>query len=159
MALAQFQCPENPEFVGCQIVVDYNDKLKFCTSHDTANDSLESCTFLIDNDSGIVFPASGPNETFEIPVSGYDAGHKIESFCKGKDEIYETPVSELRTDEFCHYKNPDLDGDGVVGLVDFGIISTCFIASKEECDLNHDGVVGLVDFGIFTSKLGQRVDN
>lgn len=55
-------------------------------------------------------------------------------------------------------KPADLDGDGQVGLQDFGSFRACFGSRAVECsasDLNADGMVGIPDFMLFRLQFGR----
>ena len=45
--------------------------------------------------------------------------------------------------------SPDINGDCIVNLVDFGIFAQNFLGTWYCCDYNCDGVVNLIDFAIF----------
>jgi hypothetical protein len=47
---------------------------------------------------------------------------------------------------------PDCNGDGVLGLADFGCFQTKFALNDPYADCNGDGVLGLADFGCFQTK-------
>jgi hypothetical protein len=47
---------------------------------------------------------------------------------------------------------PDCNGDGVLGLADFGCFQTKFALNDPYADCNGDGVVNLADFGCFQTK-------
>jgi hypothetical protein len=47
---------------------------------------------------------------------------------------------------------PDCNGDGVLGLADFGCFQTRFALGNSYADCNGDGVLGLADFGCFQTK-------
>jgi hypothetical protein len=47
---------------------------------------------------------------------------------------------------------PDCNGDGVLGLADFGCFQTKFALGSAYADCNGDGVLGLADFGCFQTK-------
>jgi hypothetical protein len=47
---------------------------------------------------------------------------------------------------------PDCNGDGVLGLADFGCFQTKFALQDPYADCNGDGVLGLADFGCFQTK-------
>jgi hypothetical protein len=47
---------------------------------------------------------------------------------------------------------PDCNGDGVLGLADFGCFQTKFALGDPYADCNGDGVLGLADFGCFQTK-------
>jgi hypothetical protein len=47
---------------------------------------------------------------------------------------------------------PDCNGDGVLGLADFGCFQTKFATNNMYADCNGDGVLGLADFGCFQTK-------
>jgi hypothetical protein len=47
---------------------------------------------------------------------------------------------------------PDCNGDGVLGLADFGCFQTKFALGNMYADCNGDGVLGLADFGCFQTK-------
>jgi hypothetical protein len=56
----------------------------------------------------------------------------------------------------------DIDGDGVVGNIDFGKFKTAYGksnggmgANTPAFDINHDGIVGNTDFGKFKSNFGK----
>jgi hypothetical protein len=46
----------------------------------------------------------------------------------------------------------DCNGDGVLGLADFGCFQTKFALGDPYADCNGDGVLGLADFGCFQTK-------
>jgi choice-of-anchor B domain-containing protein len=46
----------------------------------------------------------------------------------------------------------DCNGDGVLGLADFGCFQTKFALNDPYADCNGDGVLGLADFGCFQTK-------
>lgn len=46
-------------------------------------------------------------------------------------------------------RSPDMNGDGLVSLVDFGWFATDYLGSDPCSDYNYDGNVDLVDFGHF----------
>jgi choice-of-anchor B domain-containing protein len=46
----------------------------------------------------------------------------------------------------------DCNGDGVLGLADFGCFQTKFATNNPYADCNGDGVLGLADFGCFQTK-------
>jgi aminopeptidase N len=46
----------------------------------------------------------------------------------------------------------DCNGDGVLGLADFGCFQTRFALADPYADCNGDGVLGLADFGCFQTK-------
>ena len=50
----------------------------------------------------------------------------------------------------------DLNGDGVVNVIDFGLFNLAYGTLCSGCgeDLNGDGVVNVLDFGIFASVYG-----
>jgi len=54
-------------------------------------------------------------------------------------------------------RTPDLDNDGDVDLVDFGIFSQCWQGSgtARKADYDFDGDVDLVDYGIFSVHLNH----
>lgn len=58
-------------------------------------------------------------------------------------------------DGYGHICDPDLDGDKVVGILDFNKFRTSWLktsgnpAYNQDCDLDGDGVVGILDFNIF----------
>jgi hypothetical protein len=45
--------------------------------------------------------------------------------------------------------SPDLNGDCIVNLVDFGIFALNYLTTAVCCDYNCDGTVNLIDFAIF----------
>jgi hypothetical protein len=45
--------------------------------------------------------------------------------------------------------SPDIDGDCLVNLVDFGAFALSYLTGDPCCDYDCDGVVNLVDFGTF----------
>jgi hypothetical protein len=47
--------------------------------------------------------------------------------------------------------SPDINGDCVVSLVDFGIFASNYLTTNPCEDYNCDGTVSLVDFGIFAN--------
>jgi hypothetical protein len=47
---------------------------------------------------------------------------------------------------------PDCNGDGVLGLADFGCFQTKFALGDPYADCNGDGILGLADFGCFQTK-------
>jgi hypothetical protein len=47
--------------------------------------------------------------------------------------------------------SPDLNGDCIVNLVDFGIFAVNYLTVFWCCDYNCDGIVNLVDFAIFAT--------
>jgi hypothetical protein len=47
---------------------------------------------------------------------------------------------------------PDCNGDGVLGLADFGCFQTRFALGNMYADCNGDGILGLADFGCFQTK-------
>jgi hypothetical protein len=51
--------------------------------------------------------------------------------------------------KFCY---PDCNGDGVLGLADFGCFQTKFALGDPYADCNGDGILGLADFGCFQTK-------
>lgn len=47
--------------------------------------------------------------------------------------------------------SPDIDGNCVVNLVDFGLFATNYLTTFFCCDFNCDGTVNLVDFAVFAT--------
>jgi hypothetical protein len=47
---------------------------------------------------------------------------------------------------------PDCNGDGILGLADFGCFQTKFALGDPYADCNGDGILGLADFGCFQTK-------
>jgi hypothetical protein len=45
----------------------------------------------------------------------------------------------------------DIDGNGTVGLSDFGIFSSIYLSSDPRGDFDWNGTVGLSDFGLFSA--------
>jgi hypothetical protein len=45
----------------------------------------------------------------------------------------------------------DIDGNGQVGLSDFGIFSSIYLTSDARGDFDWNGTVGLSDFGLFSA--------
>jgi hypothetical protein len=45
----------------------------------------------------------------------------------------------------------DIDGNGTVGLSDFGIFSSIYLSSDSRGDFDWNGTVGLSDFGLFSA--------
>jgi hypothetical protein len=52
----------------------------------------------------------------------------------------------------CEACYADCNGDGVLGLADFGCFQTKFALQNPYADCNGDGVLGLADFGCFQTK-------
>jgi hypothetical protein len=52
--------------------------------------------------------------------------------------------------------SPDINGDCLVDLIDFGIFAASYLTANPCCDYNCDGIVSLVDFGIFVSHYLHR---
>jgi hypothetical protein len=59
------------------------------------------------------------------------------------------------------YKSPDINGDGVVNVLDAAILSKAWGATAGEpnydyrCDFNNDGIVNVKDLGILAAAWGQ----
>ena len=45
----------------------------------------------------------------------------------------------------------DIDGNGTVGLSDFGIFSSLYLGTDPRGDFDWNGTVGLSDFGLFSA--------
>ena len=45
--------------------------------------------------------------------------------------------------------SPDINGDCIVNLVDFGLFAANYLTTFVCCDFNCDGMVNLVDFALF----------
>jgi hypothetical protein len=68
----------------------------------------------------------------------------------GAQKVIEmTTVYGARTLAGCY---PDCNGDGVLGLADFGCFQTKFALGDPYADCNGDGILGLADFGCFQTK-------
>ncbi|MFK7887738.1 MAG: PKD domain-containing protein [Gammaproteobacteria bacterium] len=48
--------------------------------------------------------------------------------------------------------DPDLNNDGVVNVIDLGILRSVFFTNDPDADLNGDGVVNVIDLGIMRSR-------
>ena len=54
-----------------------------------------------------------------------------------------------------NFNSPDMDGNGVVNLVDVALFAGCYFSGYcFAADLNGDGVVNLPDLAIFAEHIG-----
>jgi hypothetical protein len=91
--------------------------------------------------SGIPSPTLGRIAFhYNVPNGG---GLGANSDFIGVDEVVYTPASG------CY---PDCNGDGILGLADFGCFQTKFALNDPYADCNGDGILGLADFGCFQTK-------
>ena len=51
--------------------------------------------------------------------------------------------------------DPDLNNDGVVNVIDLGILRSVFFTADADADFNGDGVVNVIDLGIMRSRFFQ----
>lgn len=52
------------------------------------------------------------------------------------------------SDPFGNVCDPDLSNDGIVNVVDLGVLRTVFFTADADADFNGDGVVNVVDLGV-----------
>jgi hypothetical protein len=78
----------------------------------------------------------------EVVQDGYLATNPI-------DVAYGLVVSGVVLASPCY---ADCNGDGVLGLADFGCFQTKFALGDPYADCNGDGILGLADFGCFQTK-------
>jgi hypothetical protein len=67
-----------------------------------------------------------------------------------------TPGVPPVTSPVVRMKSPDINGDCIVDLVDFGIFAQNFLGMWFCCDFNCDGIVNLIDFAIFAQHFLHR---
>jgi serine protease len=79
-------------------------------------------------------------------VAATDAGQGCAPVAVPTDCTWELQGTETTN---CY---PDCNGDGVLGLADFGCFQTKFALNDPYADCNGDGVLGLADFGCFQTK-------
>ncbi|MFK8016365.1 MAG: dockerin type I domain-containing protein [Gammaproteobacteria bacterium] len=55
-------------------------------------------------------------------------------------------------DGFGNLCNADLNNDGVINVVDLGLMRSVFFAADEDADLNGDGIVNAQDLGLLRAS-------
>ncbi len=58
-------------------------------------------------------------------------------------------------DNFGNACDPDYNNDGIVNVIDLGLLKQAFFGNDPNIDLNDDGIVNVIDLGIFKSYFFQ----
>jgi predicted deacylase len=82
--------------------------------------------------------------TIQFSAAGYISQNKLVTATTNTEQTFEIQLVPV-----CY---PDCNGDGVLGLADFGCFQTKFALNDPYADCNGDGVLGLADFGCFQTK-------
>jgi hypothetical protein len=92
---------------------------------------------------------------------GFDAD--ADGICDPEDNCTDVPNPEQRdsdVDGFGNACDSDYDGDGVVGIADFGMLRRAFGSAaggpdwNPQLDANGDGVIGIVEFTLLRRTFG-----
>jgi hypothetical protein len=108
-----------------------------------------------------------PPETCEDPDSGGPQGDQTDDDLDGvadaEDNCLGIPNADQTDSDLDGFGNAcdaDYDGNGWVGIGDFGVFTAAYGAVSSDdhydarADHNADGSIGLVDFGVFTQRWG-----
>ena len=111
------------------------------------------------------FTGNGRAAIIHFTVSSYGSSPlDLYEINLGDDVVPPNPIAHTPIDGYFNNKIlGDIDGDGDVDGVDFGLFAPCYGSSlgqatyKVEADLDHDGDVDGVDFGLFAPNYGTSV--
>jgi hypothetical protein len=117
--------------------------------------STANVRILLSTDGGNTFPtvlaASTPNDGSEVvtipSVNTTTARIRVEAVGNVYFDVSDTNFRIVPPP--CY---PDCNGDGVLGLADFGCFQTAFALGFSYADCNGDGQLNLADFGCFQTK-------
>jgi hypothetical protein len=103
-------------------------------------------------------PSSIPNNSQPFSLAQNTTGNGYFGGALDEVRVYSTALSQSQIQADMNatsLKSADLNSDGVVNSVDFGILMSYWgNTSKPKADLNQDGYVNSVDFGIMMSEWG-----
>jgi hypothetical protein len=137
-------------------------KLSYCSALETENLSTYDKAEVFVNGTAVDRAAESATwETREVDLTSY-AGQTVtikwnfdtvdginNNFRGWQVDNVKIKVTSLVCQSSCY---ADCNGDGLLGLADFGCFQTKFALGDPYADCNGDGLLGLADFGCFQTK-------
>ncbi len=116
---------------------------------------LVGLIFLISLLSGPAFAAdcnsNGQDDSVEFDVDG----DGVIDACDNCLSVQNSSQLDSNNDGYGNMCDADLDDNGSVSFLDYGMLTNAFLSTDADADLNGDGVVNFIDISIFKSLFLQ----